>query len=244
MTQTQPNPVPQGGISGFSPIFVMLAALFSVCLIVSNLLEIKTIDLGPLTLTAGVVVFPISYILSDCIVEVYGFGRARLVIWLGFAMSLLVAVLLQLGILLPGGEHWEAQEAMERIYGTVPRIMVASFGAFVCGSMVNAYVMSRMKVNQGGRHFSVRAIVSTLWGEGVDSCVFFPVAFGGVLPWSVILSMILTQALVKTIYEVIALPVTLRVVRRLKLAERSDVYDHDVDYSWWRFWGTNRRVGA
>lgn len=244
MTQIQPNPQPQGAVSGFSPIFVMLAALFSVCLIVSNLLEIKTIDLGPLTLTAGVVVFPISYILSDCIVEVYGFGRARLVIWLGFAMSLLVAVLLQLGIMLPGGEHWDAQEAMERIFGSVPRIMVASFGAFLCGSMVNAYVMSRMKVSQGGRHFSVRAIVSTLWGEGVDSCVFFPVAFGGVLPWSVILSMILTQALVKTVYEVIALPVTLRVVRRLKRAERSDVYDHDADYSWWRIMGASRGYEA
>ncbi len=231
---------PQGSQSGFSPIFVVLAALFSVCLIVSNLLEIKTIDLGPLTLTAGVVVFPISYILSDCIVEVYGFGRARLVIWMGFALALLVSVLLRLGILLPGGANWEAQEAMERIYGSVPRIMVASFGAFVCGSMVNAYVMSRMKVRQRGRHFSVRAIVSTLWGEGVDSCVFFPVAFAGVLPWGVIVSMILTQALVKTLYEVMALPVTLRVVRRLKRAERSDVFDTDADYSWWRFSGASR----
>lgn len=212
----------------------MLATLFSVCLIVSNLLEIKTIDLGPLTLTAGVVVFPISYILSDCIVEVYGFGRARLVIWMGFAMSLMVSVLLQLGIMLPGGAEWDAQGAMERIYGSVPRIMGASFGAFLCGSMVNAYVMSKMKVSSQGRNFSLRAIVSTLWGEGVDSCVFFPVAFGGVLPWEVIGSMILTQALVKTAYEVIALPVTLRVVKRLKSAERSDVYDTAADYTWWR----------
>ncbi len=219
----------------FSPTFLLLAVLFCVCLIVSNLMEIKTVSIGPLALTAGVVVFPISYIISDCIVEIYGFRRARLVIWLGFAMNLLVSLLLQIGLWLPGDEQWHGQEAMQLIFGAVPRILAASFTAFLCGSMVNAYVMSRMKAGREGTHgFSLRAIVSTLWGESTDSCIFFPIAFGGVLPWSMILSLIITQTLLKTLYEIIILPVTLRLVKRLRRIEGTDAHDTDISYKWWK----------
>lgn len=209
--------------ASFSPTFLMLAVLFCTCLIVSNLMEIKTFALGPLQLTAGVIVFPISYIISDCIVEIYGFRRARYVIWLGFAMNMLVSLLLQVGIWLPGDSQWHGQQAMELIFGATPRIFAASFTAFLCGSMVNAYVMARMKAGrEGTRGFSARAIISTLWGEGVDSCIFFPIAFAGILPWKVILSLITTQALLKTAYEIIILPVTLRVVKRLRTIEGRD----------------------
>ncbi len=214
--------------------YLLLTVIFVVCLIVSNLTEIKVIDAGWFTLTAGVIVFPISYIINDCVVEVYGFSKARFMIWLGFAMSLSVALLLQLAIWLPGSPEWTGQEAMEMTYGAVPRIMVASFTAFLCGSMVNAYVMSRMKAQSGNRRFSIRAIVSTLWGEGIDSIIFFPVAFGGILPVSTIVSLIITQALLKTSYEIIILPVTVRVVRRLKKIEGLDVTDRDISYSWWK----------
>ncbi|MDE5989504.1 MAG: queuosine precursor transporter [Duncaniella sp.] len=215
--------------------FMLLAVTFCVCLIVSNLMEIKTVDLGPLTITAGVVVFPISYILNDCIVEVYGFGKARLVIWLGFGMNLLVSLLLQLGIWLPGAASWQGQEAMEVVFGAVPRIFAASFIAFLCGSMVNAYVMSRMKVASGGRRFSLRAIVSSLWGEGVDSVIFFPIAFGGILAWNEIGMLIVTQTFLKTFYEVLILPVTMRVVKMLRDHEGGDVTDNDnTSYKWWR----------
>lgn len=211
--------------TSFSPTFLLLAVLFCVCLIVSNLMEIKTVSLGPLQLTAGVIVFPISYIINDCIVEIYGFRRARFVIWLGFAMNLLVSLLLQIGIWLPGDSQWHGQQAMEMIFGATPRIFAASFTAFLCGSMVNAYVMARMKAGrEGTRGFSARAIISTLWGESVDSCIFFPVAFAGVLPWSVILSLIITQALLKTAYEILILPVTLRVVKHLRTIEGRDAF--------------------
>lgn len=214
---------------------MLLAVTFCVCLIVSNLMEIKTVDLGPLTITAGVIVFPISYILNDCIVEVYGFNKARLVIWLGFGMNLLVSLLLQLGIWLPGAESWTGQEAMTAIFGAVPRIFAASFIAFLCGSMVNAYVMSRMKVASGGRRFSLRAIVSSLWGEGVDSVIFFPIAFGGVLAWSEIGMLIITQTLLKTAYEILILPVTLRAVKFLRDHEGGDVTDTPgMSYKWWK----------
>ena len=219
--------------------FLGLTVLFVVCLIISNLIEIKTVSIGAVTVTAGMAVFPLSYIINDCIVEVYGFSRARLVIWAGFAMSLLVALLLNIALWLPGSPDWHAQEAMETVYGSVPRIMLASFAAFICGSMVNAYVMSRMKLLAGAsmnssRSFSLRAIISTLLGEGVDSLVFFPIAFGGVFPLETIVSLILTQALLKTTYEIIILPVTIRVVRFLKRIEEVDVVDDSISYKWWR----------
>lgn len=221
--------------------FLTLSILFVVCLIIANLVEIKTVTFGAVTVTAGLAVFPLSYIINDCIVEVYGFRKARLVIWLGFSMSLLTAIMLNIAIHLPGGPDWHAQEAMETIYGSVPRIMFASFAAFICGSMVNAYVMSRMKrtasraSGNATLRFSLRAIISTLWGEGIDSLVFFPIAFYGVLPFDTILSLILSQALLKTAYEVIVLPVTVAVVKRLKRIEGEDTVDSPAtDYRWWR----------
>lgn len=221
--------------TSFSPLFLVLTVLFCTCLVVSNLMEIKVVDLGFLTITAGVIVFPVSYIINDCIVEIYGFRRARFVIWLGFAMNLLVSLLLQLGLSLPAIEGWEGQAAMELVFGAVPRILAASFTAFLCGSMVNAYVMSKMKSRSSdGRGFSLRAIVSTLWGEGTDSLIFFPIAFAGVLPWSRIVMLIVTQALIKTAYEIMILPVTLRVVRRLRAIEGGDVTDSGISYKWWK----------
>ncbi len=208
--------------------FLLLTLLFCVCLIVSNLMEIKTIDLGPLTITAGVIVFPLSYIINDCIVEVYGFKKARLVIWLGFAMNLLVTLLLQVGLWLPGNADWQGQDAMQLIFGAAPRILCASFLAFVCGSMINAWVMHRMKARDGRGRFSFRAIMSTLWGEGTDSLIFFPLAFGGVLSWSSIAMLIITQTLLKTVYEILILPVTIAAVKRLRTAEASANFTQNV----------------
>ncbi len=125
--------------------FLLLAVTFCVCLITANLMEIKTVPLGPFTITAGVVVFPVSYIIADCVVEIYGLRRARQVIWLGFAANLFVSVMLQIGILLPGTDSWHSQEAMTTMFGAVPRIFAASFIAFLAGSMINAYVMHRMR---------------------------------------------------------------------------------------------------
>lgn len=221
--------------SNVSVTFMVLAVTFCVCLIVSNLMEIKTVDLGPLTITAGVIVFPISYIINDCIVEVYGFAKARLVIWLGFLMNLFVSLLLQVGIWLPGAESWNGQESMQMVFGAVPRIFAASFIAFLCGSMVNAYVMSRMKIASEGRNFSFRAIMSTVFGEGVDSLIFFPIAFGGILYWGEIAALILTQTVLKTVYEILILPVTMRVVKFLRNREGGDVTDDPgMSYKWWK----------
>lgn len=217
------NSTTDAGDRPISPTFLILATTFCTCLIVANLLEIKTFSIGPLTLTAGLIVFPISYIISDCIVEIYGLRRARLVIWLGFAMNLFTCLILQLAIWIPGDPAWHHQAAMQTIFGTVPRIVIASFAAFLAGSMVNAYVMSRMKANrQGTVGFSARAITSTVLGEAVDSSIFFPLAFLGTFPLPIILSLIATQTILKTLYEIIVLPLTLRLVKKLRRIEGHD----------------------
>lgn len=203
---------------GYSLTFLILTVTFCVCLIVANLMEIKTVSLGTLTLTAGVAVFPLSYIIGDCIVEIYGMRKASVVILLGFAMNLLTVLFLQLGLALPGGPEWEGQEAMQTMFGAAPRILAASFAAFLAGSFTNAAVMARMKRNPGGR-FTVRAILSTLLGEGADSAIFFPLAFAGTLPADVIFTLIVTQTFIKTAYEIVVLPLTLLVVRRLRKVE-------------------------
>lgn len=234
MNNISNRPPKSGSVPSVSAVYMLMVVTFTCFLLISNLIEIKTIDLGPLTITAGVILFPFTYIINDCAVEVYGFSRARLMIWTGFTVNLIVSLLLQLAIILPGSPEWTDQQAMETIFGAVPRIFFASFTAFIAGSMVNARVMSVMKSRSRGRRFSLRAIVSTIFGEGIDSIIFFPIAFGGILSVETILSLILTQTLLKTCYEIIVLPVTIRVVRLLKKVEGGDITDDPAttSYGW------------
>ncbi len=213
---------------------MLLGVLFCVCLIAANLFETKQVTIGPLELTAGLIVFPVSYIINDCLVEVWGYRRARLVIWLGFLMNFLFVLFGLVADVLPGAAYWQGEEGFHAMFGLAPRIVGASFLAFLTGSFLNAYVMSRMKVRSEGRNFSLRAIVSTIVGETADSIVFFPLALGGVVPWEVMPLIMLTQVAVKTLYEIIALPLTVRVVRRVKQVEGEDAYDHNISYKFWR----------
>ena len=218
----------------FSLPFVVLAMMFSVFLILANLMEVKVVKIGILTATAGLSVFPISYIINDCIVEVYGFAKARFVIWMGFLLNMIFVGFLQVCISLPCDPSWTAQAAVEQVFGNTPRILLGSFVAFIVGSMVNAQVMSRMKVRDGGKRFSLRAIMSTVFGESADSLIFFPIAFAGMLPLATIVTLVWTQVMLKTLYEIVALPITIRVVKLLKRVEGADVTDVNVDYKWWK----------
>lgn len=211
--------------------FALLGILFCVCLTLANILEVKIVSVGALTITAGLIVFPISYIINDCVAEVWGYRKARLLIWAGFVANFIAVAFIQLAIWLPAASSWPHQEAFATLFGLTPRIALASFLAFLVGSFINAYVMSRMKLASRGRHFSLRAVVSTLLGEGADSLLFFPLAFGGILPAETIGVMILSQTLLKSAYEVVALPVTVRVVRLVKRYSGADVYDDKVSYN-------------
>jgi len=211
--------------------FMILGILFCVCLIVSNLLATKVIQVGPITASAAIIVFPVAYIINDCIVEIWGYRKACLIIWIGFLMNLLAVGFTQLAVLLPSAPFWEGGEAFSFVFGLGPRIVTASFCAFLVGSFINAYVMSRMKFASGGKHFSVRAIVSTLAGEGADSLIFFPIALGGIIGWQELLLVTVTEALLKSLYEVVILPVTIRVVRWVKRIDQSDVYDNEISFN-------------
>lgn len=211
--------------------FMLLGILFNVCLIAANPLETKVIQIGSLTVTAGLLVFPISYIINDCIAEVWGFKKARLIIWSGFAMNFFVVALGLIAVAIPAAPFWEGEEHFDFVFGMAPRIVAASLMAFLVGSFLNAYVMSKMKVASQGRNFSARAIWSTVVGETADSLIFFPVAFGGVIAWKELLIMMGIQIVLKSLYEVMILPVTIRVVKAIKKIDGSDVYDTNISYN-------------
>ncbi len=211
--------------------FMLLGILFNVCLIAANLLETKVIQVGSLTVTAGLLVFPISYIINDCIAEVWGFKKARLIIWSGFAMNFFVVGLGLIAVAIPAAPFWQGEEHFDFVFGMAPRIVAASLLAFLVGSFLNAYVMSKMKIASQGRNFSARAIWSTVVGETADSLIFFPIAFGGIIPWRELLIMMGVQIILKSMYEVIILPVTIRVVKAIKKLDGSDVYDTDISYN-------------
>lgn len=224
------------GQRGLSVTFVWLAVTFCVCLIVSNIFVPRTWQVWglPIQLTGGVVIFPVSYIINDCLTEVYGYRKARLVIWMGFALSLFVAVMSQIVCWLPQPmfeDNRGVAESFNNLFGLVPRTTIASLLAFLFGSTVNAWVMSRMKVASDGKRFGWRAILSSVAGEMADSLIFFPIVFIGVMPFGGIVNIMLTQVVVKTLYEVVILPVTTVFVKSLKKKEGEDVYDRGISYN-------------
>ncbi len=211
--------------------FMVCGLLFTVCLIVSNIVEQKLISIGGIEATAGLLIFPVSYIINDLIAEVWGYRKVRLIIWNGFLMNFLAVLIFRLSILAPGSIHFTHQAAFELVLGNTQRIVFASFIAFLFGAFLNAYVMSKMKIMQHGRGFSIRAVVSTIVGEGADSLVFFTLAFSGVIPVPALITLIITQTAMKTAYEIIALPLTNSLVKWIKKHEETDVYDNGISYN-------------
>ncbi|MEL7587264.1 MAG: queuosine precursor transporter [Prolixibacteraceae bacterium] len=214
-----------------SVLFLVAGILFAACMLIANILASKIIMIGPWAAPAGVVVFPLAYIINDVIVEVWGYGSARLIIWAGFGVNILAALFYMIGIALPSAPFYEGQEAFRMILGSSVRIVIASLIAYLAGSFLNAFVMSRFKLMTNGRNFSLRAIVSTVAGEGADSVIFISIAFAGIFPLKMILTMIVSQALLKIAYEIVVLPVTVLVVNKVKSLEGEDVFDRGVSYN-------------
>lgn len=221
-----------------SVLFMLLAIVFVVCLVTANLLETKVLDFfGITTITAGMLVFPISYIINDCIAEVWGFKRITLIIWIAFLMNFMVVAIGLLAVNLPAAPFWEGAEHFNFVFGFAPRIVSASLLAFLAGSFANAYIISKMKILHRGNHFSVRAIISTVVGETIDSIIFFPIAFGGIIPFADLILLMITQIIMKSMYEVVVLPITVRLVKVLKRVENTDVYDDGISYNILKFGG-------
>jgi uncharacterized integral membrane protein (TIGR00697 family) len=211
--------------------FVVVTALFVTSLITANIIAVKLVGIAGLVFPAAVVIFPVSYIFGDVLTEVYGFRRARQVIWLGFACNLLAVIAIYLGGRLPPAAFWTGQEAYQQILGFTPRLLVASFSAYIIGQFVNSIVLARLKIATQGRWLWTRTIGSTLVGEGLDSLVFISIAFVGTIPSSGMLAAILTQWLLKSAYEILITPLTYLAVNFLKRAEGLDVFDRDTRFN-------------
>jgi uncharacterized integral membrane protein (TIGR00697 family) len=218
-----------------SVLFMLTGILFATCLLISNILASKIMMIGSWSAPAGVLIFPIAYIINDVMVEVWGFQKARLIIWAGFGVNVLAVLFFSLGIVVTAAPFWENQDAFASVLGSTPRIVGASMLAYLLGSFLNAWVMSKFKVLTKGKGFSIRAIFSTLVGEGADSIIFISIAFAGIFPIKVLLIMIGTQAIIKTVYEIAVLPLTIWVVNKVKKLEGIDTFDHKVSYNPFRF---------
>lgn len=205
-----------------------------VVLLLSNIVAVKPVRLlntFQIDLDAGTLLFPVSYIFGDVLVEVYGYARSRRVIWMGFAFNLLAALLFTIIVLLPHPPEWQMQEAFAAILGQTPRIVLGSLVAFWCGEFVNSYIMAKMKIFTGGKHLWTRTIGSTMAGQAVDTVLFQTIAFAGVWDGSLLLRVILWNYTAKVTYEALATPLTYAVVGFLKRAEQEDYYDYDTDFN-------------
>lgn len=214
--------------------YVIIAAVFVTCLIVANIIAVKVIALpGGFVAPAGIVIFPLSYLFGDVLTEVYGYAAARRTIWLGFGCNLLAVLAIYLGLIIPAAPFWQQQSAYAAILGFTPVLLTASFCAYLVGEFVNSFVLAKLKIATRGRWLWTRTIGSTLVGEGIDSIIFITIAFGigAHLPASVLLSLILTQWIIKVLYEVVATPFTYAIVGFLKRHEGLDPFDTDTNFS-------------
>jgi uncharacterized integral membrane protein (TIGR00697 family) len=211
--------------------FVLIVAIFITCLITANITAVKLVSVFGLLLPAAIIIFPISYIFGDVLTEVYGYRQARRVIWLGFFCNLIAVIAIWVGQVLPAASFWDGQAAYERILGYTPRLLVASFLAYLVGEFANSFVLAKMKIATNGRWLWTRTIGSTLVGEGLDSLVFITLAFVGTIPLAGLASAIVTQWLAKSVYEAAVTPLTYGVVTFLKRQEGLDVYDYETRFN-------------
>lgn len=218
----------------------LITAVFVTTLIISNIIAVKIVQLGPLTLPAAVILFPVAYIFGDILTEVYGYSRARQVIWIGFFCNLLAVAAIWLAGLLPAAPFWtaglyetpaEAQTAYQAILGFTPRLLLASFLAYLVGEFLNSFILAKLKVRTQGRYLWLRTISSTLIGQGADSLVFITIAFWGIFPPGAMATTIVSQWLFKVLFEIIATPFTYWIVNALKRAEQEDYFDRETDFN-------------
>ena len=226
MSQTQPPASTQ-----ISSRLQIITVAFVTCLIVSNITAVKLITVGDFILPGAIIIFPITYIIGDVLTEVYGYAKARRVIWMGFAANLFAVATFALVGVLPAAGFWGAQEAYDTILGATPRILAASLIAYLVGEFANAYVLARLKVATEGRFLWVRTIGSTVVGQSLDSAIFVAIAFSGILPTDALIMVIVVQAVVKIAYEALATPLTYLVVGWLKRAEGIDTFDRGVRFN-------------
>lgn len=214
-----------------SKYFFYIAILFVAVLMISDTVGVKLVQIGGWAFSGAIFIFPISYIFGDILTEVYGYKASRKIVWAGFGALIIMSLSYWLVGLLPAAPFWPNQSAYTAILGAVPRIVIASITAYFAGEFSNSYVLSRMKVVMNGEHLWMRTIGSTIVGEGVDSIIFFTIAFLGTIPGSALITLIWSAYVLKVLYETAATPLTYLIVNKLKRSEGIDVYDRGINYS-------------
>lgn len=214
----------------YSKMFIILCSLNITCLLISNIITVKTISIIGLIFTAGDILFPITYILNDVFTEVYGFNKARFIIWVSFFCNLVMVIIFGITIALPGDETFEMQNMLENILGSTPRILFASFVSFLIGNFANSIILSKIKVKTEGKYLALRTITSTIIGEGLDTILFIPIVFIGTLDLKSILFLMIDTYILKVSLEVILTPITYKVVNLIKRKENIDIFDNEVKY--------------
>ena len=208
-----------------------ITAFFVTILIVSNVASSKILLLGPFTFDGGTILFPVSYIFGDVLTEVYGYAKARRVIWTGFFMTIIAALVFYIVGILPAAPGWTGQAAYEQILGVVPRIVLGSVVAFIAGEFANSYIMARMKVEMKGKQLWIRTIGSTLIGEGLDTGIFVLIAFSGIFSPNLLWTIMISNYIFKVGIEAVFTPVTYAIVGFLKRSEKEDYYDRKTDFN-------------
>lgn len=211
--------------------FDVIMALFVAVLLISNLASTKILSLGVFTFDGGTLLFPLSYVFGDILTEVYGYQRARKVIWTGFGAAILMSLVLWIVQILPAAPDWPNQIAYESLLGFIPRIVLASLVAYFAGAFSNAFILSKLKIKSKGKHLWLRTIGSTIIGEGIDTVIFCLVAFYGLFPREILISIIISNYLFKTGVEIFFTPVTYAIVKFLKKKEQIDAYDTGISYN-------------
>jgi len=213
----------------------ILTILYVSTLLIFNILAVKLWHLGPFIFTAGILLVPLTYIFGDVLTEVYGYGKTRRIIWIGFACNALMIACIELAILLPPAPNWHMQNEFAALLGTTPRIALGSLAAYWAGEFVNSYVIARMKVASNGRWIWTRMVVSTLAGQMVDSAIFITIAFLGSVPSAQLMVMIASVVAFKVLYEILLTPVTYKIIAYVKRLEQCDVYDHGINFTPFRW---------
>jgi uncharacterized integral membrane protein (TIGR00697 family) len=233
-----------GGVSmskrdlpALSPLFLVLSCFFVTSLLVSNLIAGKLADFYGMTLPAAVILFPLTYIFGDILTEVYGFKRARLIIWTGFGANLFMIAVFMITLALPYPHFWKGQAAFQSVLGLTPRMVLASVAGYFSGEFLNSMVLSHIKVLTSGRFLWMRTIGSTVVGEGMDTLLFISIAFTGLMPAAELGRMMLAQYLWKVMYEILVTPLTYAAVKWVKREERLDTFDAGVRYNPFAIWG-------
>ena len=231
MTDQHPRAVKAETIHQFRSFDVVMAAFVAILLLSNVIGAAKVATLGGWEFGAGILFFPLGYVIGDVLTEVYGYARARRCIWVGFSAMLFMAFMSWVVVSLPPAQGWDGQAAYESVFGQVPQIVFASIVAFWAGEFVNSYVLARMKVWTKGKHLWSRTIGSTIFGQGVDSLIFYPLAFWGIWEPALVFSVMATNYALKVLWEALLTPVTYRVVAWFKAVEGLDVYDTGTDFT-------------